>query len=635
MSRHFINLSTGFKKAVLKLILMVPEPVRARLSRSRLLSAVYVFFDRAKYQPHMGAEAYRRLTQRDETRSSSVPIQDYDYVPPARPVPRPVGAWQDGDAPLFSVLLPVFNTPVEWLSAAIDSLTSQWFAGWELCIVDDCSDSEQTRAYLADLQDPRIRIQRLVRNENIVGASNAALKMARGRYIVLMDHDDELTPNALHEMAKVIQDQAAEFIYSDEDKLDEKGRFCEPHFKPDFSPEQLFSQNYISHLGVIKRSLVEQVGGFTYGTDGAQDYDLYLKVLELTSKVVHIPAVLYHWRKVPGSTASFFSEKSYAQDAGQVALQSAVKRRGLDAVVESGRFPGTYRVRYAIQGEPLVSIVIPFKDKPELLDLCLGSIVEKSDYGNFEIIGVSNNSAEADTFEAMDRWTANDSRIRFVEHNVPFNFSEVNNFAVREHAAGEHVILLNNDIEIVSPEWIEALLEFSQREDVGAVGGKLMYPDGRLQHAGIILGIGGVAGHSHKYFEGNDHGYFSRPHIIQNVSAVTAACLMVKRNAYLETGGLDEENLQVAFNDVDFCLRLREQGLLNVYTPYCEAIHHESISRGYEDTPEKQQRFRQEVLFMMDRHSDALERGDPYYSPNLTLEHENFMLSGRFGARVG
>jgi GT2 family glycosyltransferase len=486
---------------------------------------------------------------------------------------------------------------------------------------------------LDSLDDPRIRVRRLEENRNIVGASNVALGLARGEYIVLLDHDDELTPDALCEAWQAIVGQGAEFIYSDEDKLDEKGRFCDPHFKPDFAPDQMLSQNYMSHLGVIKKSLVEAAGGFSPGADGSQDYDLYLKVLELTDKVVHIPKVLYHWRKVPGSTAAFFSAKSYAQDAGQLALEGAIGRRRLDAVVESGRYPGTYRVRYHIQGAPLVSIVIPFKDKPELLEMCIGSVLEKSTYGNFEIIGVSNNSEEQATFAAMERWAAADSRVRFVEHNVPFNFSEVNNFAVREHAGGEHIILLNNDIEIISGEWIESLLEFSQRDDVGAVGGQLRYPDGRLQHAGVILGIGGVAGHSHKYLSSDDNGYFSRPHIIQNVSAVTAACLMVNRALYLDAGGLDEQNLRVAFNDVDFCLRLRERGLLNVYTPYCKAVHRESISRGQEDTLTKQERFKRETRYMLERHAKALERGDPYYNPNLTLAHEDFSLSGRIFVR--
>ena len=426
---------------------------------------------------------------------------------------------------------------------------------------------------------------------------------------------------------KAINEQETEFIYSDEDKLELDGSFSEPHFKPDYSPDMFLSQNYLSHLGVIKKSLIEKVGGFSVGLEGAQDYDLYLKVLEHTNKFTHIPKVLYHWRKIPGSTAAVFDDKSYAQDAGAEALTRALKRRKVDAEVMSGKYPGTYRVKYVIHRQPLVSIVIPFKDKPELLRICVDSILEKSSYSNFEIIGISNNSSEEATVVEMERLKTLDARISFYEHNVPFNFSEINNYAVRNHANGEHIQLLNNDIEIISPDWIESLLEFSQREDVGAVGAKLYYPDGNLQHAGIIMGIGGIAGHSHKYLEGSHHGYFSRPNIVQNLSAVTGACLMVKRQIYDEIDGLDEDNLKIAFNDVDFCLRIREKGYLNVFTPYCEAIHHESISRGHEITLEQQERFNREVDYMAMRHGKLLERGDPYYNHALTLEHEDFSLA--------
>jgi len=304
-----------------------------------------------------------------------------------------------------------------------------------------------------------------------------------------------------------------------------------------------------------------------------------------------------------------------------------MQRRGVDAEVVDGKYPGTYRVKYAITALPLVSIIIPFKDKPDLLKMCVESILDKSSYSNFEIIGISNNSENTETFAEMDRLKSLDARISFFEHNVPFNFSEINNYAVRNHANGEHVLLLNNDIDIISSDWIESLLEFSQRNDVGAVGGKLFYPDGKLQHAGIIIGIGGVAGHSHKYQDGNHHGYFSRPNIVQNLSAVTAACLMVKKEIFEEVGGLDADNLKIAFNDVDFCLRIHEKGYLNVFTPYCEAIHHESISRGYEETKEQQERFTREVKFMASRHEELFESGDPYYNCNLTLHHEDFSLS--------
>jgi glycosyltransferase involved in cell wall biosynthesis len=635
MNRWIHTVNVGLRRALLGLILMVPAGWRARLAQNPLLTRWYLYFDRAKYEP---------LTAPDPLPVFDAPAPETLSVP--APAPPPVGLPFDHydyfepefspaikaelagvDLPLFSVLMPVHNTPEAWLRLAIDSVLAQWYPNWELCIVDDCSDRPETLRLLGELDDPRIRVQRLEKSGNIVGASNAALAMAKGEFIALLDHDDELTSDALYCAWRAIRDESADFIYSDEDKLDMQGRYCSPHFKAAFSPELFLSQNYLCHLAVMRREVAMRVGGFTPGMDGAQDYDLFLKVLEHAKRIVHIPRVLYHWRMVPGSTAASFSEKSYAQQSGQMALASALKRRGLDASVEAGRYPGTYRVRYAIPGDPLVSIVVPFKDQPGLLRSCLASIIERSTYRNFEVIGVSNNSEEAETFAEMERWARRDERIRFVEHNVPFNFSEINNFAVAECVRGEHVVMLNNDVELISRDWIESLLEFSQRPDVGVVGAKLFYPDKTLQHAGIVVGLGGVAGHSHKHL-GSDHpGYFFRPHLIQNLSAVTGACCMVKSSVYRALGGLDEENFKVAFNDVDFCMRVLEAGYLNVYTPYCEAWHHESISRGYEDTEEKKQRFAGEVRSFRSRHQDALEKRDAFYNPNLTRAQENFFLS--------
>ena len=529
--------------------------------------------------------------------------------------------------PLISIIMPVYNVDTKWLALAIASVKNQWYSNWELCIADDKSTKEQTLDYLRSLNDPKIKIRFLDKNLNISGASNEALKLARGDYIALMDNDDELTPDALYEVVKAINEKGAVFIYSDEDKLEMGGRYSDPHFKPDYAPDMFLSQNYMSHLGVIKKSLIDKVGGWEVGLEGSQDYDLYLKVLEHTTKVVHIPKVLYHWRKVAGSTAAVFSDKSYAQKAGEKALTNAMRRRGIDATVENGKYAGTYRVRYAIKGHPLVSIIIPFKDKPKLLKMCLASILTKSTYQNYEIIGMSNNSGEPETFKMMDYFSKRDKRISFYEHNKPFNFSQINNEAINHYAKGEHLILLNNDIEIVIPSWIEEMLMFSQREDVGAVGAKLYYPNDTIQHGGVIIGIGGVAGHSHKYFDKKEMGYFSRLGIIQNLSAVTGACLMVKKGLYKSLNGLNETDLTIAFNDIDFCLRLREEGYLNLYTPYCEAYHYESISRGTEDTPQKVKRFNSEVAYMQKRHQEILAQGDPYYNKNLTLEKEDFSVA--------
>ncbi len=528
--------------------------------------------------------------------------------------------------PLISIIMPVYNVEPKWLDLAIKSIESQWYDNWELCIADDKSTSKETLKYLKSLNNDKIKITYLEKNGNISVASNEALKLASGDYVALMDNDDELTPDALYEVVRVINDNGAEFIYSDEDKLEMDGTHSDPHFKPDFAPDMFLSQNYMSHLGIIKKELIDKVGGFTVGLEGAQDYDLYLKVLEHTDKVHHISKVLYHWRKIPGSTATEFGEKSYAQEAGVKAIQNALSRRKVDAQVLNGKYPGTYRVKYKIVHNPLVSIIIPFKDKPELLTMCIESILEKTTYTNFEIIGISNNSEEKTTFDEMDRLESLDDRIKFYEYNVAFNYSDINNHAVNTYAKGEQILLLNNDIEIITPDWIESMLEFSQREEIGVVGAKLYYPNDTIQHAGVIIGIGGIAGHSHKYFPMDHPGYFSRLNLIQNISAVTAACFMVKKKIFEEVYGLNEKEFKIAFNDVDFCLRVREKGYLNIFTPYCEAYHHESVSRGLEDTIEKQSRFSGEVEFMRNRHKDILENGDPYYNVNLTLDREDFSL---------
>jgi len=528
--------------------------------------------------------------------------------------------------PLISILMPVYNVDAKWLDLAIQSIQKQWYDNWELCIVDDRSTKKDTIDYLKSLQDPKIKIKFLKKNGNISVASNEALELAQGEYIALMDNDDEITPDALYEVVKAINNKKAEFIYSDEDKLEMDGSYANPHFKPDFASDMFLSQNYISHLGVIKKSLIDKVGGFTVGLEGAQDYDLYLKVFEHTDKIYHIQKVLYHWRKVSGSTAAEFSDKSYAQEAGRKAIENAMKRRKIDAIAKNGKYPGTYKVEYPIRNNPLVSIIIPFKDKPELLTMCVESIIEKTSYKNFEVIGISNNSEEKSTFDEMKRLGDLDKRIKFYEYNVPFNYSDINNYAIKTYAIGEHIILLNNDIEIITPKWIEEMLMHSQREEIGAVGAKLYYPDDTIQHAGVIIGIGGVAGHAHKYFDKKHTGYFARLNIVQNFSAVTAACLMIKRSIYGEIGGLNERDLKIAFNDVDFCLRVQEKGYRNIFTPYCEAYHHESISRGSENTQKKKVRFRNEVLYMQKYHQDILLTGDPYYNNNLTLIKQNFEL---------
>jgi len=531
--------------------------------------------------------------------------------------------------PRISIIMPVYNVEPAWLERAIDSVRAQWYENWELCIVNDCSTRQDMLEYLGGVHDPKIKIRHLRKNKNISGASNEAARMAGGEYFALMDNDDELSPDALYEMVCAINAHDPDLLYSDEDFIDTDGQLINPHFKPDWSPDLLLSHNYITHLLVMRRSLFEKTGGFDSACDGAQDYDLVLRATELTGRICHVPKVLYHWRMSEQSTSLDADAKPAALAAAHRALNGALERRGIRGEVLDGNIPHFFRLKRELLDDPpaLVSIVIPFRDKPELLRMCVGSILERTTWPHFEIVGVSNDSQGLSTFEAMRELEARDPRVRFEEHNIPFSFSRLVNYGV-ERARGTHVVLLNNDIEIMSWDWLQAMLEQSQRPEVGAVGAKLYYPDNTIQHAGIVIGIGGYAGHAHKHFDGNGTGYFNRLNVIQDVSAVTGACMMVKRDLYREVGGFDEEHFGVACNDVDFCLRLAARGLLNVFTPYAEAYHHESLSRGYEDTPEKIERFNREKAHFAARHAAILHDGDPYYNVNLSLDTESFDFRG-------
>jgi len=530
--------------------------------------------------------------------------------------------------PLISIIMPVYNVEPKWLDLAIRSIKDQWYENWELCIADDKSTNQNIIEYLTQIDNPKIKITFLKENLNISGASNAALELATGDYIALMDNDDEITPDALYEMVKAINETDAEFIYSDEDFISTEGIHSNPHFKPDFSPDLLLSHNYITHFTCFKKELLDKVGYFNSKFDGSQDYDLFLRLTEKTPKIHHIQKVLYHWRMLETSTSANSEAKPEAIERGRVVLQETLKRRGIAGTVEHGNMHHYFRIKYSIKDNPLVSIIIPFKDKPELLDMSINSILDKSTYQNYEIIGISNNSEESETFKLMAELEKKDQRVSFYEYNVEFNYAEINNHAVRKHAKGEHILLLNNDIEVISPDWIEAMLEHSQRNEVGCVGAKLYYPDDTVQHAGIIMGLGGYAGHSHKMYPRDNPGYFNRLNAIQNLSAVTAACLMVKKKLYEEIDGMDEVNFKVAYNDVDFCLRILEKGYLNIFTPYAEMYHHESISRGYETTPEKIARFQTEKDALAARHKEVLVHGDPYYNPNLCHDKEDFGITG-------
>ncbi|MEM7708739.1 MAG: glycosyltransferase [Pseudomonadota bacterium] len=530
--------------------------------------------------------------------------------------------WEGWDyQPTISVLVPVYRVDLRWLKACVDSVREQIYPFWELCLVDDASEDPAIEEYLQSLDDPRIRVELLSTNAGISAASNAALALATGDHVALLDHDDELTVDALWLAARVIVRHRSDIIYSDEAKLDDEDRIVEPHFKPDFSWPMLLSQNYVSHLGIYRRELVNSVGGFRTGFEGSQDHDLLLRVASVADSIFHITRVLYYWRKVPGSTAQRFGDKDYAWDRGVSAVSDCLGELG---AAKKGPYPGTYRAVRHFEESPAVAVLVPFRDEPAVLETCLESLTSKTEYRRYEVIGVNNQSRQKRTRRLMDQWSAHE-RVRFVDFDQPFNFSAINNFAA-EQTDAEHLLLLNNDIEILEEGWLRALVEHSIQPQAGAVGGLLLYPDQTIQHAGVILGIGGVAGHSHKYLPSQHHGYFCRPHLDQNVSAVTGACLMVKRRLYLEAGGLDDQNLSVAFNDVDFCLRLLELGYRNIYTPRCRVVHHESKSRGTEDTPAKQRRFNREAAFMRQRHSLALCLGDPFYNPSLSPVTEDFSL---------
>ncbi|MDB5093381.1 MAG: putative glycosyltransferase [Candidatus Eremiobacteraeota bacterium] len=532
------------------------------------------------------------------------------------------------ERPTFSVLMPVYETPEEYLRAAIESVQLQAYPDWELCIADDASRKPHVRKVLEEYaaDDPRIKLHFRETNGHIAATSNSALAVASGDFVALLDHDDLLSVDALFENALVVNRRPdVDIIYSDEDKLDERGRRRDPYFKPDWSPDSLLSRNYVSHLGVYRRALIEEIGGFRPGFEGSQDYDLILRATERTGRVEHIPRVLYHWRIHEESTASSREQKGYAYDAAVRAIEESLARRGEPGRVESSeRLPGTYTVRYELRDAGRVSLIVPTRDHGEDVDRCLRSVFERSTYGDIEVVLLDNGTTDRESLRVFGAWAEREPRrVKLVAHDVPFNFSSINNYAARQ-SSGKYLLFLNNDTEILTPDWIEAMVEQAQRPSIGAVGAKLLYDDGTVQHAGVVIGLGGVAGHSHKYFPGDAPGYFGTLQTVNNFSAVTAACLMVRRTVFEEVGGFNEE-LAIAFNDVDFCLRVQAAGYQNVYLPHVEIFHYESKSRGHENTPEKLERFYREQQFMRERWRTS-EVADPHYNRNLTLDTENYAL---------
>lgn len=530
--------------------------------------------------------------------------------------------------PLISVVVPAYRTPEVFLREMIESLLAQSYQNWELCIANASPEDQEMRRVLAEYskRDGRVRVKELEENLGIAGNTNAAFALARGAFIGLLDHDDLLEPDALYEVAALLErDETLDLVYTDEDKVSDDGReYFQPHLKPDFNLDLLRSNNYICHFLVVRRSLIEQTEGFRAEYDGAQDYDFIFQCVEKARGIGHIPRILYHWRTHKASTADNPESKRYAFEAGRRAIQENLARSGYgDARVGHTADYGFYEVHYPVQGEPLVSVIIPNKDQADTLRTCIESIEKRSAYQNYELLIVENGSREEQTF-AYYRELEKKKNCRILTWEKGFNYSAINNFAVRK-AAGEYLLFLNNDVEVIAPGWMEELLGNCQRREVGIVGAKLYYPDDTIQHAGIIIGIGGIAGHAFLGMKRSRTGYLHKASIQMDYSAVTAACMMMKRSVFEQIGGF-EEKLSVAFNDVDLCLRTGEAGYLVVYNPRAELYHYESKSRGSEDSKEKIRRFQGEIEFMRTRWSGILKAGDPCYNKNLTLSKWNYSL---------
>ncbi|MFC1929554.1 glycosyltransferase family 2 protein [Chloroflexota bacterium] len=533
--------------------------------------------------------------------------------------------------PLVSVITPVWNTGEKWLRLTIDSVINQTYDNWELCLVDGGSSMPHVRKVLEEYarKAPRIKVKFLLENKGISGNSNEAISMATGEFIVLLDHDDEMAPFALYECVRLLNEiPETDFIYSDEDKITDTGRRFEPFFKPDWSPDMFLSHIYTRHLGLYRKTIVDIIGGFRMGYDNSQEYDLVLRFIEKTSRIRHIPKVLYHWRSLIDSAASRAGAKPYdAYVSSRMAIGDYMARNAIKGKVVDGSWPGSYRVVREIIGYPIISIIIPTKDKVDILKRCIESILAKTEYSHYEILIVDNQSTELATHEYYEQIAIRPG-IRVLHYDRPFNYSALNNWAVIK-AQGEHLLLLNNDTEVISPGWLTAMLEHSQRPEVGVVGAKLLFPYGSIQHCGILLGIGapqGFAVTGHAFTRcADDGGYFGRANIVSNYSAVTGACMMMRKRLFKEVGGFDE-NLSYVCNDIDLCLKIRERGYLVVYTPYAVLYHLEAKTRGYSDTAQKLLLSKSEKEYLRARWGPIIDKGDPYYNPNLRLDSGDFQV---------
>lgn len=529
--------------------------------------------------------------------------------------------------PLISIAVPAYQTPVEFLKQMIESLISQTYPEWELCIANASPDNEEMQRVLADYsaKDSRVRFCNLKENLGIAENTNRAFSMAKGEFMGLLDHDDLLAPNALYEIVQALQDHPqADALYTDEDKVTtELDEHFQPHLKSDFNLDLLRSNNYICHFFVVRRSIVEKAGGFRKEFDGAQDYDFIFRCTENAREVLHVPEILYHWRTHKASTADNPASKMYAFEAGKRAIEANLERTETKGVVSHTQDLGFYRVKYPVQGKPLVSVIIPNKDEKETLQTCMEMLNSNTSYQNFEIIIIENNSTTDEIFRYYKE-LSKDPRIHLLRWGKEFNYSAINNFGVA-HAKGEYLLFLNNDIKSINPDWMEELLGVCQRPEVGGVGAKLIYPDNTIQHAGCVVGMGGIAGHMFVDMPADRTGYLHKASLLQDMSAVTAACLMMKKEVFEEAGGFTEE-LAVAFNDVDLCLKVRKNNHLIVYDPYAKLYHMESKTRGAEDSKEKVRRFQTEIEYMRCHWLDILKNGDPYYNKNLSLTKWNYSL---------
>lgn len=605
------------------------KEVTGHIQWSRMLKKLnpYTIRKGLRYFKHYGPkEFWIRLHERFEP--EAVPYGPWyeAYIPDDTELEKQ-RKYKFSYSPLISVAVPAFRTPEVFLRQMIDSLLAQTYSNWELCIANGSPEDKKMQAVLDQYtnKDSRIHVKILDQNLGIAGNTNAALEMTQGEYAGILDHDDLLAPNALYEIARYLEnDPEADGVYTDEDKVTtELDEHFQPHLKPDFNLDLLRSNNYICHFFVVRQSIIRKVGGFRQEFDGAQDHDFIFRCVEEAGRIGHVPEILYHWRTHKASTADNPASKMYAFEAGRRAIEAHLERMGQKGTVTHTPDLGFFRVQYPVQGSPMVSIIIPNKDEKESLEACLHSIKEKTAYQNYEILIIENNSVSEEIF-AYYKEIEKDPKIRVLRWEREFNYSAINNFGV-QHANGDYLLFLNNDVTVITPDWIEEMLGMCQREEVGAVGVKLLYPDNTIQHAGCVIGIGGIAGHMFVDMPVNRTGYLHKASIIQDMSAVTAACMMMKRTAFEEAGGFTEK-LAVAFNDVDLCLKVRKSGRLIVYDPYVQLYHMESKTRGAEDSEAKVRRFQEEIEYMREHWIDILKNGDPYYNKNLSLTKWNYSL---------